>query len=90
MYLHDTFQEAGSAGTIYSNIRFRGGVAGLGLCDHIGGEFRSSDAYWKSIGLSVERLSNGLFMGLTDGMVQTVRFVFDSTPNCNKCLDEMP
>lgn len=89
MYLHDTSQEAGSAGTIYNNIRFRGGVAALGLCDHIGGEFRSSDAYWKSIGLSVERLSKGLFMGVM-GMVQTVRFVFDSTPNCNKCLDGMP
>jgi len=57
--------------------RFRGGVAGSPLSEHIGGVFRSSDAYWKSIGLSVERLSNGLFMG----MVQMVRFVFDSTPN---------
>jgi hypothetical protein len=86
VYLHGMSQRDGSAGTNYSNIRFRGGVAGSRLSDHIGGAFRSSDAYWKSIGLSVERLSNGLFIG----EVQTVRFVFDSTPTCHKCLDGMP
>jgi hypothetical protein len=73
-------QKDGSARTNYSNTRFRGGEAESRLCDHIGGALRSSDAYWKSIGLSVERLSNGLFIG----EVQTIGFVFDSTPNHRK------
>jgi hypothetical protein len=77
VYLHGISQRVGSAGTNYSNIRFRGGVTGSRLSDHIGGEFRSSDVYWKSIGLSVERLSNGLLIG----KVQAVRFVFGSALN---------
>ena len=63
VYLQGMSQRNGSAGTNCSNIRFRGGVAGSPLSDQIGGVLRSSDAYWKSIGLSVERLSNGLLIG---------------------------
>ena len=86
VYLHGVSQRNGSADTNCSNIRFRGGVPGSRLNDHTGGVLRSSDAYWKSIGLSVERLSIRLLIG----RVQTVRFVFDSTPTCQKCLDGMP
>ena len=50
VYLHGMSQRNGSAGINCSNKRFRGGVVGSPLSDHIEGVFRCPDAYWRSIG----------------------------------------